>query len=215
MDWSSPPRRLRGCRTGGLRRFRLPASGLRNRREWSAPALIELRFDPDPRGRELLVRRLQEEDNFPISKVLAESLREVDPAWLARHPVGTVRTWDREGRPRTSGPAGAEASDAAEIGTQVDQEAEACTACHLNEKKRDESRMTGRPRVFTGPDGKRLLGTTAVIVNEPSCSSSSCHVHDKNHSVLGVLDIVYPLDKIDKTIRASTFATIEVVVVFP
>lgn len=99
-------------------------------------------------------------------------------------------------------------SDAEEIGTQVDQEAEACTACHLNEKKRDESRMTGRPRVFTGPDGKRLLGTTAVIVNEPSCSSSSCHVHDKNHSVLGVLDIVYPLDKIDKTIRASTFTTI-------
>lgn len=99
-------------------------------------------------------------------------------------------------------------SDAAEIGTQVDQEAEACSACHLDEKKRDKSRMTGRPRVFTDPDGKRLLGTTAVIVNEPSCSSSSCHVHDKNHSVLGVLDIVYPLDKIDKTIRASTFTSI-------
>lgn len=33
-----------------LRRFRLSASGLRNRGEWSAPALIELRFDPDSRS---------------------------------------------------------------------------------------------------------------------------------------------------------------------
>ncbi|WP_338242088.1 nicotinate-nucleotide adenylyltransferase [Aurantiacibacter hainanensis] len=33
-----------------LRRYRLPAAGLRNRGEWSAPALTELRFDPDPRS---------------------------------------------------------------------------------------------------------------------------------------------------------------------
>lgn len=33
-----------------LRRFRLPAACLKNREEWSAPALIELRFDPDPRS---------------------------------------------------------------------------------------------------------------------------------------------------------------------
>ena len=33
-----------------LRRYRLPATGLKNRQEWSAPALIALRFDPDPRS---------------------------------------------------------------------------------------------------------------------------------------------------------------------
>jgi nicotinate-nucleotide adenylyltransferase len=33
-----------------LRRYRLPAARFRNRNEWSAPALIELRFDPDPRS---------------------------------------------------------------------------------------------------------------------------------------------------------------------
>lgn len=33
-----------------LRRYRLPAAGLRNRDGWSAPALIELRFAPDPRS---------------------------------------------------------------------------------------------------------------------------------------------------------------------
>jgi nicotinate-nucleotide adenylyltransferase len=44
-----------------LRRYRLPAARFRNRREWSAPALIELRFDPDPRS--------------------ATALRRADPDW--------------------------------------------------------------------------------------------------------------------------------------
>jgi two-component system NtrC family sensor kinase len=105
-------------------------------------------------------------------------------------------------------------SDAAEIGLQVDQEAEACTACHLSEKKRGNSSMTGRPRIFIDPAGRRMLGTTAVIVNEPSCTDSNCHVHDKSQSVLGVLDIVYPLEKIDKTIRSSTYTTISMALGF-
>ena len=47
-----------------LRRYRLPATCLKNRKEWSAPALIELRFDPDPRS--------------------ATSLRQADPDWARR-----------------------------------------------------------------------------------------------------------------------------------
>jgi nicotinate-nucleotide adenylyltransferase len=47
-----------------LRRYRLPASGLKNRQEWSAPALIALRFDPDPRS--------------------ATELRQADPDWAER-----------------------------------------------------------------------------------------------------------------------------------
>lgn len=47
-----------------LRRFRLPAACLKNRAEWSAPALIELRFDPDPRS--------------------ATAMRQADPDWARR-----------------------------------------------------------------------------------------------------------------------------------
>ena len=47
-----------------LRRYRLPAAGLKDRTEWSAPALIQLRFDPDPRS--------------------ATSLRQADPDWAGR-----------------------------------------------------------------------------------------------------------------------------------
>lgn len=47
-----------------LRRYRLAAAGLKNRDEWSAPALIELRFDPDPRS--------------------ATAIRRADPDWASR-----------------------------------------------------------------------------------------------------------------------------------
>lgn len=90
-----------------------------------------------------------------------------------------------------------------EIGSQVDQEAESCTACHVDEKINKRSRMVGRPRVFFDEDGRRMLGSTAVIQNEPSCSDGGCHRHSADQTVLGVLDIVFPLDKIDQTIRSN------------
>jgi len=92
----------------------------------------------------------------------------------------------------------------AEIGEMVDQEAEACLACHKDEKSKQASPMFGRPRFFTTPDGERMLGTTAVIRNEPTCSNASCHAHPASQTVLGVLDIVYPLSHINKMIRKNT-----------
>ena len=53
-----------------------------------------------------------------------------------------------------------------------------------------------------------MLGSTAVIRNEPSCSNGGCHMHSADQSVLGVLDIVYPLDKIDRAIRTNTITII-------
>lgn len=95
-------------------------------------------------------------------------------------------------------------SDKAEVGSMVDQEAESCQACHEDEQSKRASPMFGRPRVFTTPGGERMLGSTAVIRNEPTCSESSCHAHPADQTVLGVLDIVYPLSQIDREIRAST-----------
>ena len=47
-----------------LRRYRTDPARFRNRGEWSAPALIELRFDPDPRS--------------------ATAIRRADPQWASR-----------------------------------------------------------------------------------------------------------------------------------
>ena len=95
-----------------------------------------------------------------------------------------------------------------EIGKLIDQEAESCLACHLDEKTREASPMVGRPRIFTDELGRRMLGSTAVIRNEPNCSNSSCHAHAEKQAVLGVLDIVYPLAQIDRTIRQNTLTIV-------
>ena len=99
-------------------------------------------------------------------------------------------------------------SEKGEIGNRVDQEAEACLACHLDEKSRLASPTFGRSRFFTNQNGRRLLGSTAVIHNEPTCVGSGCHGSIKDQPVLGVLDIVYPLDEIETTLRANTYTVI-------
>ena len=73
-------------------------------------------------------------------------------------------------------------SDEHEIGSMVDQEAEACLACHLDEQSMRESPMVGRPRFFTDRDGQHMLGSTAVIRNEPTCSSGNCHADIANQA---------------------------------
>ena len=54
-----------------LGRYRRSAASLTNRAEWSAPALIQLRFDPDPRS--------------------ATQLRRADPDWARRFAGRAVR----------------------------------------------------------------------------------------------------------------------------
>jgi len=92
-----------------------------------------------------------------------------------------------------------------EIGTKVDQEAESCLACHLDEKAREESPKMGRSRFFTNENSKRMLGSTAVIHNEPSCAGAGCHESVDEQPILGVLDIVYPLNDIEATLRSNTY----------
>ncbi|MBX7541484.1 nicotinate-nucleotide adenylyltransferase [Qipengyuania sp. GH29] len=48
-----------------LRRFQVPLASFANGGEWSAPALVTLRFDPDPRS--------------------ATAIRRADPDWASRH----------------------------------------------------------------------------------------------------------------------------------
>ena len=96
-------------------------------------------------------------------------------------------------------------SEESEIGTKVDLEAEACLACHLDEQSRLESPMFGRSRFFNSQNGKRMLGSTAVIHNEPTCEGAGCHEDTQTQPVLGVLDIVYPLDRIESTLRSNTY----------
>jgi len=91
-----------------------------------------------------------------------------------------------------------------EIGVKVDRKAEACFSCHQSETPLDQLPKGERARIFSNGTGGRLLGSMEVIRNEPSCYTASCHVHTKDQSVLGVVDIVYSLDNIDRTIEENT-----------
>ena len=93
-----------------------------------------------------------------------------------------------------------------EIGQKVDRKADACILCHQGEQPLEQIPQSARSRIYVTADGQRLLGSMEVIRNEPSCYNAACHQHSKLTSVLGVLDIVYSLDEIDRTLKRSTIA---------
>jgi len=90
-----------------------------------------------------------------------------------------------------------------EIGQKVDRKAEACVLCHRSDAALEQVPQSQRTRIFVTAEGRRMLGSMDVIRNEPSCYSANCHVHSKTQSVLGVLDIVYSLDEIDRTMQMN------------
>ncbi len=92
---------------------------------------------------------------------------------------------------------------ASEIGLKVDRKAEGCFLCHQSERPLERLPSSDRARVFEAPDGRRMLASMEVIRNEPSCYNAACHAHTREQSVLGVLDIVYPLGAIEESLRTS------------
>ncbi|HET7729387.1 MAG TPA: ATP-binding protein [Usitatibacter sp.] len=110
--------------------------------------------------------------------------------------IARVRIYSKEGVIIDS-------SIAAEIGMRVDRKAEGCVQCHQNGAPRQRVPRHERARTFETADGRRMLASMEVIRNEPSCYTAACHAHKREQSVLGVLDISYPLEEIDSKLRAS------------
>ena len=96
-----------------------------------------------------------------------------------------------------------DSSYAAEIGLKVNLSAEGCYNCHQGAKPLLQIPSRERARIFANAEGKRMLASMEVIRNEPSCTDAACHVHTKAQSVLGVLDIVYSLEEIDRSLQTS------------
>jgi len=96
-----------------------------------------------------------------------------------------------------------DSSYAPELGLKVDRKAEGCFLCHQSEQPATSLPQGSRARVFNAPDGRRMLASMEVIRNEPSCYNAACHVHKQAKTVLGVLDIVYSLDEIDRRMQAG------------
>lgn len=115
--------------------------------------------------------------------------------------IAKVRILSKEGRIIHS-------TQLPEIGQTVDRNADGCILCHQGEKPLEQVPQSERSRIYATAEGRRLLGSMEVIRNEPSCYTAACHQHSKAQSVLGVLDIVYSLDEIDRTLKRSTIAIV-------
>jgi two-component system, NtrC family, sensor kinase len=88
-----------------------------------------------------------------------------------------------------------------ETGYSVEQHEEPCVRCHEGDKPLVKVADDQRWRIYTDAAGHRLLAAMEPIRNEPSCSNASCHEHRADQSVLGVVDIAYSLDEVDRTLR--------------
>jgi len=144
-----------------------------------------------------------------LSEVISKSTRfamlQNEPTYVDRiihdvadeEKIDRVRILSQDGRITHS-------TYASEIGRTVDRNAEACSRCHESEQPLQQVPRNERTWTFQGADGKPLLGSMEVIRNDPSCYNAACHQHKKETSVLGVLDINYSLDEIDRKLRTST-----------
>lgn len=101
-----------------------------------------------------------------------------------------------------------------EIGQRVDKDAEHCSACHQGDKVLTDIPNHKKWRIFEAADRQQLLGNMEVIRNEPSCATAACHAHPATQSVLGVIDITYSLDEINRTMKAHVVNMVAVSIGF-
>ncbi|MDR3628292.1 MAG: HAMP domain-containing sensor histidine kinase [Ignavibacteriaceae bacterium] len=99
-------------------------------------------------------------------------------------------------------------TDTTEIKKKVNVSAEACLACHNSSVPLNKLSINNKIRIYRNSENKRVLGLINPIQNEPDCSNADCHAHSPKVQVLGVLDVVVTLDKLDEIIAKNTKETI-------
>jgi two-component system NtrC family sensor kinase len=78
--------------------------------------------------------------------------------------------------------------------------AEACIGCHSTGKPIVPLNDPTLTRIFESPKGYRVIGIITPIRNDAGCASSSCHAHSRSQTVLGILDVMIPLQDVDQNI---------------
>lgn len=93
------------------------------------------------------------------------------------------------------------------IGKKVNKKAEACFACHAEDKPFSQVVTRERTRIVEHA-GQRILGMITPIYNQESCYTAVCHVHPKDQKVLGVLDVGMSLKGFDTHVRSTVIKII-------
>lgn len=150
---------------------------------------------------------IKETDSFSAAVVNAtkHSMLSDDPATTGtivrnmamQHGIYRIRIYNHDGAIRFS-------SRAKEIGVRADKKAEACFACHSEDKPFSQV-VTGRRTRIVQREGQRVLGMITPIYNGPDCYHAACHVHPSEQKVLGVLDLGMSLKDFDSHVRSTVF----------
>ena len=88
-----------------------------------------------------------------------------------------------------------------EVGKNVDMNAEACIGCHSTGKPVVPQNDPTLTRIFDSPKGYRVVGIITPIRNDENCATNECHAHNASQTVLGVLDVMIPLQDVDQNIK--------------
>ena len=112
---------------------------------------------------------------------------------IGREPgIQKIRIYNKEGHITFS-------TDQTEVNTLVDMHADACNVCHSGGSKppSGEVSIQKRTRDYINQEGDHVLGLISPIKSESSCVTADCHAHGADQKVLGVLDVIMQLDKVD------------------
>ncbi|MCP4687834.1 MAG: PAS domain S-box protein [Desulfobacterales bacterium] len=120
--------------------------------------------------------------------------------------IKNIRIYNKEGEIKFS-------NRTEEVDQRTNIKAEACDVCHRSEPPRATLSLSERTRIFTSPDGGRLLGILSPIGNEPGCATDECHVHPEDKQILGALDVVTSLEATDREILEAEEGIIRLAVI--
>lgn len=87
-----------------------------------------------------------------------------------------------------------------EIGSVVDKQAEECVICHYPANS-ETTTTVNNSRLIINSSGKETLGFTKAIYNQSACFTAPCHFHNRNDTVLGILDISISLETLRQKSR--------------
>lgn len=114
----------------------------------------------------------------------------------AQEGIEKVRIFGSEGKIIFS-------TDKHEVGHTADKKAEACYACHAENRPIVRLTTKARSRTFQAADGHRVMGIINPILNEPGCARAECHVAPETQQVLGVIDVTMSLREVDRDLAAA------------
>ena len=112
---------------------------------------------------------------------------------IATQPeIEIIRIYNKEGQIKFT-------NHSEEIDKMVDIKEVACDICHKQAPPSAQITLQQRTRFFQSEKGHRLLGIIQPICNEPNCTTE-CHFHPEYQKILGSLDVVVSLERVDRQI---------------